>query len=115
MCPRSSDQFYTVRILYKMGHYFLDIQYKVTFGLPTAASAIQKLPTRCPNGYSAMMLTRLVRWLRTVCPKVLFIFILRFNIYMNDEDFLDKPLKSKRHVNAENVVLYVQEGLPYSI
>ena len=24
VCPRSSDPFYIVRILYKMGHYFLD-------------------------------------------------------------------------------------------
>ena len=28
--PRSSDTFYTVRVLYKMGHYFLDTQYCLT-------------------------------------------------------------------------------------
>ena len=28
VCPGSSDPFYIVRILYKMGHYFLDIQYE---------------------------------------------------------------------------------------
>ena len=27
VCPGSSDSFYIVRILYKMGHYFLDAQY----------------------------------------------------------------------------------------
>ena len=29
MCPRSSDLFYIVYLLYKTGHYFLDIQYEV--------------------------------------------------------------------------------------
>ena len=27
VCPGSSDPFYTVRYLYRMGHYFLDTQY----------------------------------------------------------------------------------------
>ena len=27
VCPRSSDPFYIVNVLYKMGHYFLDTQY----------------------------------------------------------------------------------------
>ena len=31
MCPRSSDPFYIVFLMYKMGHYFLDVQY-VGFG-----------------------------------------------------------------------------------
>ena len=32
LCPRSSEPFYTVFLLYKTGHYFLDIQY--TLGPP---------------------------------------------------------------------------------
>ena len=27
ICPRSRDPFYICKLLYKMGHYFLDIQY----------------------------------------------------------------------------------------
>ena len=35
LCPRSSDPFYIVfKLLYKMGHYFLDIQYVITVGGP---------------------------------------------------------------------------------
>ena len=30
VCPESSDPFYEVSRLYKMGHYFLDTQYAVT-------------------------------------------------------------------------------------
>ena len=31
VCPGSSDPFYIASLLYKMGHYFLDIQYKDCF------------------------------------------------------------------------------------
>ena len=31
VCPRSIDPFYICTLLYKMGHYFLDIQYNIDF------------------------------------------------------------------------------------
>ena len=31
VCPRSIDPFYICTLLYKMGHYFLDIQYNMDF------------------------------------------------------------------------------------
>ena len=32
VCPGSSDPFYMSKLLYKMGHYFLDTQYISIFG-----------------------------------------------------------------------------------
>ena len=44
MCPGSTDPFYIASLLYKMGHYFLDILYKsaVISGTPSKSSFVSR-------------------------------------------------------------------------
>ena len=43
VCPWSSDPFYIASLLYKMGHYFLDILYDGRYPIVIATSIIENL------------------------------------------------------------------------
>ena len=40
ICPRSSYPYYIVRILYKIGHFFLETQYQVVLKTPITKCTI---------------------------------------------------------------------------
>ena len=48
VCPGSSDPFYIVRILFKMGHYFLDTQYHFH---SSSAHVYSELPSNISLGF----------------------------------------------------------------